>query len=345
MRDPLTLLAQLEAEPGKFDFHAALRLLECAYPNKPRIGESQRPQDDAVRFGQHPSLAFEPGMFSALRRSESGTPPRLELNFFGLFGANGPLPIHLTEYARDRVRNANDPTLARFLDIFHHRLTALFYRAWASAQPVVSLDRPHADRFGKYVGSTIGIGIPSLRDRDHVPDFAKLHYAGRLATQVRNADGLAAVLADFFRVPVEVKEFVGHWMTLPADGLCRLKSGPDAEVLGMTTVLGKRVWNCQHKFRIVIGPIDFDNFRRLLPGGESLRRLSDWVRNYVGLALHWDLNLILKKEDVPPLRLGRQAKLGWTTWLASRPASKDDNQLLLNPAAQACQTPSTIEDH
>lgn len=338
MRDPLDLLNRLEAEPGKFDFHAALRMLECAYPDKPRIGQSQRPQDDAVRFGQTPSLAFEHAMIASLARGAAGTAPRLDVNFFGLFGANGPLPVHLTEYARDRMRNSADPTFARFLDIFHHRMIALFYRAWASAQPAVSLDRPESDRFADYVGSTIGIGMPSLRNRDEVPDFAKLHYAGRLGTQARNAEGLAAILSDFFRTPVVVKEFVGHWMKLPADGLCRLKSGPDAERLGTTTVLGKQVWNCQHKFRIVVGPIGFDEFRRLLPGGDSLRRLTDWVRNYAGLAFHWDVNLILRKEEVPPLRLGKQAKLGWTTWLASRPARKDDSQLLLNPAARARRT-------
>lgn len=340
MRNPLDLLHRLEAEPEAFDFHAALRLLECAYPDKPRIGQSQRPQDDAVRFGQHPSLAFEHAMIASLSRSESGAAPRLDMNFFGLLGANGPLPVHLTEYARDRMRNSADPTFARFLDIFHHRMISLFYRAWASAQPAVSLDRPESDRFADYVGSTIGIGMPSLRDRDGVPDFAKLHYAGRLGAQVRNAEGLAAILSDFFRVPVVVKEFVGHWMTLPADGLCRLKSGPDAQRLGMTTVLGTKIWNCQHKFRIVVGPIGFDDFRRLLPGGDSLRRLVDWVRNYSGLAYHWDVNLILKKEEVPPLRLGKQAKLGWTTWLASHPPRQDDRQLLLNPAAHVGYAPN-----
>jgi type VI secretion system protein ImpH len=200
---------------------------------------------------------------------------------------------------------------------------------------VVSLDRPRADRFADYVGSTFGIGMPSLRDRDAVPDVAKLHYAGRLGAQVRNAEGLAAILSDFFHVPVAISEFVGHWMRLPADGVCRLRSGPDAEHLGVTTVLGQRVWNCQHKFRIVVGPVGFDEFRRLLPGGASLRRLTDWVRSYAGLAYRWDVNLILRKEEVPPLRLGKQARLGRTTWLVSRPADKDDRQLLLNPGELA----------
>jgi len=327
MRDPLTLLSALEAHPGRFDFYAALRQLECAHPQLPRIGQAARPADEAVRFGQQPSLAFEPAMIAALK---PGVTPKLLLNFFGLMGANGPLPIHLTEYIRDRQRNLNDPTLAAFCDVFHHRMISLFYRAWASAQPAVSLDRPGADRFAQYLGSLIGIGQPSLLNRNAVPDVAKLHFAGRLGPQTRNAEGLAALLSDYLGVPVQVEQFVGHWMTLPADGLCALRSGPDAAVLGQTTVMGKKVWNTQHKFRLLIGPLDLAQTRRLLPGGDSLQRVQDWVRQYVGLAMDWDVNLIVKKDQVPGLRLG-SAPLGWTSWLSSQTPEHDDRQLLINP--------------
>ena len=79
------------------------------------------------------------------RRSSSGRTARrraCRCRLFGLLGPNGPLPLHLTEYARERLRHAGDPTLSRFLDIFHHRFLALFYRAWAQAQPHVNRDRP-----------------------------------------------------------------------------------------------------------------------------------------------------------------------------------------------------------
>ena len=342
MRDSLTLLRRLEADPASFDFYAAMRQIECAYPHLPRLGLALRPQDEALRFGQQPSLAFEPAMLAALRRDgDDGSDgpdkregaPRLLVNFFGLLGANGPLPIHLSEYVRDRLRNVNDPTLSRFLDVFHHRMIILLYRAWASAQPAVSLDRPGNDRFADYVGSLIGIGMPSLRKRDSVPDFAKLHYAGRLAPQTRNAAGLAAVLGDFFKVPVRVQQFVGHWMTLPADGLCALRSGPDADVLGQTTVLGKKVWNAQHKFRLLIGPLDMAQARALLPGGENMARLADWVRQYAGLGLDWDVNLIIKKEQLPGLRLGNAAQLGWSSWLSSKAPQADDEQLRFSARA------------
>jgi type VI secretion system protein ImpH len=331
MRDPLELLRRLELQPEGFDFYAALRQIECAYPTQPRIGQAQRPTQEALRFGHHLSLAFEPSILAGLQVRSDGEAPRLLLNFFGLPAANGALPAHLTEFIRDRQHNMNDPTLARFLDIFHHRMISLFYRAWASAQPSVSLDRPLDNRFSDYIGSLIGIGMPSLRESDAIPDFAKLRHAGPLGGGRRNAASLAVTLSDFFQIPAQVKQFVGHWMKLPADGLCHLRSGSNAQVLGMTTVLGRQVWNAQHKFRIVMGPVDAKQLQRLLPYGEGMQRLSAWVRQYAGLALDWDVNLIIKKTQVPVLSLGQAAQLGWTTWLCSQTPVQDDQQLVIKP--------------
>lgn len=244
-QDRLARLVALEGDASAFDFFAALRLLECAYPERPRIGRSLTPRDDAVRFGQRATLAFAPAMLGSLQPAAHGAAACLDVNFFGLMGANGPLPQHLTDYVRDRQRNAGDATLARFLDVFHHRMIALFYRAWASAQPTVSLDRPHADRFADYLASLIGLGMPSLRQRDAVADGAKLHYAGQLAAHNRHADGLARVLGDYFKVPVAIEQFVGHWMRMADDGGRRLCSDVhargDCAVLGGSTVLGTRV--------------------------------------------------------------------------------------------------------
>ncbi|MFK0311067.1 type VI secretion system baseplate subunit TssG [Pseudomonas sp. NPDC090233] len=341
MRDPVALLQRLGREPAGYDFNAALRQLECAFAEHPRIGQASHPVHEPVRFGQLPSLAFEPAMLAGLEHEGAGKAPRLLLNFFGVLGANGPLPLHLTEYVRDRQRNLNDPTLARFLDMFNHRMVSLFYRAWASAQPTVSLDRPAADRFSDYVASLIGLGMPSLQGRDAVPHLAKLHYAGRLAPHARNAQGLAAVLSDDLRVTVRVAQFVGHWMPLPADGLCALRSGPDAARLGMDTVVGSRVWDAQGKFRLLIGPLDMPQLCSLLPGSLGMRRLTDWVRHYAGLTLEWDVNLIVAREHLPAARLGQGTRLGWNSWLLSAPATDDDRQLLIKPRISPAFSPSS----
>jgi type VI secretion system protein ImpH len=332
MRDPVERLAQLAAQPRAYEFFAALRLIESAYPELSRLGQSERPSGDPVRLGQSASLAFEPGMVTHFEVGAGGR-ARLEVGFLGLLGANGPMPTHLAEYVRDRIRNAGDMTLSRFLDVFHHRMLSLFYRAWSAAQPVASLDRPDGDRFGVYIGSMFGLGQPALRSRDRVPDPSKLHFAGRLADRRRNAEGLAALLGDYFRVPVQVQQFVGGWMRLAADQRTRLRSGPLAARLGVDTVIGTAVWSVQHKFRLVIGPLDLAQYRSLLPGGAQLGKLVDWVRFYVGDHLDWDLRLVLRRDQVPRMQICGGTRLGLDSWLLGRPAARDAADLLLHPLA------------
>lgn len=332
----LELSAALAREPHKFDFFQAIRRLECAFPLKPRVGQSKRPVDDPVRLGQEPSLAFAPSSLARFEPEDgSGRPSRLAVFFFGLLGPNGPLPLHLTEYARDRLRNSSDPTFARFLDLFHHRMLGLFYRAWAGGQPTANFDRPGSDRFALYVGALFGLAMPSLRDRDAFPDLAKLHYAGQLVCHTRHAEGLRLVLGDFFGLPVGIEEFVGQWLELPESYLCRLGESLETSALGRTVTVGSRTWECQHKFRIRIGPLSLTDYESLLPGGAGLERLIALVRNYAGDELAWDVRLILKGSEAPPLRLGGSGRLGWTTWLTDRPLGQDAADLSLNPLAAA----------
>src|SRR5688572_17315287 len=327
----------LRRAPTSFDFFQALRRLECAYPDKPRLGESVQPsKEEPVRLGQESSLGFAPAALAAFLPGAEGHPPRLQVSFLGLSGPNGPLPLHLTEYVRDRQRNANDPTLARFFDVFHHRILSLFYRAWANSQPTVSRDRPQQDHFLTYVGSLIGLAMAGLQKRDAFPDAAKLFYAGRLSAQTRNAEGLQAMVADHFGMKAAVEEFRGAWVDLPESERWHLDGGPHGMRLGVSTNMGARAWNRQVKFRITLGPLHRKQFQSMLPEGEALPRLKALVRNYVGDALDWDLRLILDERTDQPFRLGG-TRIGWDAWLGRCPDGKGRQDLILNPHSHTGQ--------
>jgi type VI secretion system protein ImpH len=331
--DRVALLAALAARPHEFDFYQALRKLEAAFADRPRLGRSLRAADDPVRLSQHPSLAFAPSTVAAFDAGKDGLPPRLTVWFGGLMGANGPLPLHLTEYARERALHAGDWTLVRFLDIFHHRMLSLFYRVWADAQPAVQFDRPGSDRFAAYVGSLAGIGLSGLQNRDEMPDLAKLAFAGRFVCQSRHAEGLQALLAAFFELPMRIEEFVGQWLPLPDDCRCVLHESGGMAQLGVSATVGDRVWDCQTKFRIVAGPMGYADYERLLPGGACLDRLAAIVKNYAGLELDWELHLLLSQREIPRTQLGTLGQLGWTTWLVSQPPTSDADDLVLSPQA------------
>jgi type VI secretion system protein ImpH len=325
------LLRAVEKDIEKYDFFALLRAIECAASDRARLGEATRPVEEPIRMGQEASLAFAPSTLAYFRPSEKGRPPRLGVHFLGMLGPNGPLPIHLTEYIRDRQRNADDPTLVRFLDLFHHRILALFYRAWANAQPTVCLDRPRSDRFMTYVGALLGIGSPALRNRDDFPDNAKRYFAGRLGLQTKNAEGLKAMVGEFFGLPTELEEFIGEWTPLQEDERWRITRTSRAGALGLSTTLGARAWQRQTKFRLVFGPLKEDEFRSMLPGGPRLKRLMALVRNYVGDALNWDVRLFLDKRVSQPLRLDGITRLGWTSWLGHCPEGEGREDLIFNP--------------
>lgn len=337
----LTLYRQLADAPFEFDFFQAVRRLECMHRDKPRFGHGTRPHDEPVRFGQEPTLAFPPTTLAAFGQRDPQIVPRLLVHFFGALGPNGPLPLHLTEYARQRLYHNGDATFTRFLDLFNHRMLVLFYRAWASSRPTVQHDRGDADPFGDHLAALFGLGMASLRNRDAMPDRAKLYYAGRLSSQSKHPEGLRAVISDFFRMPATVEEFVGEWLTIPPEcgwklgGLPTTKGAQPMGVLGSTALLGPRVWSRQHKFRVVLGPLRHDQFRRMLPGGSSLDRLVAIVRNYVGSELHWDLRLSLLKEAVKPTKLGVEGQLGRTSWLLGDPRLMTWEDFVFDPQDQS----------
>src|SRR5262249_25608038 len=156
--------------------------------------------------------------------------------------------------------------------------------------------RPRDDRFTVYIGTFVGIAPPSFRERDTIPDLAKLFHVGALIRHVRNVEGLTQIIEHFFRVPVRIEEFVGHWLRLAAGDRAYLKA--ERAPLGAGAVLGGRVWDRQHKFRIHLGPLTIEQYESFLPGGAPLKKLVDWVQMYLCFELDWDVRLLLKQEQV-----------------------------------------------
>lgn len=325
------LRARLEAEPWRFHLYRALRLLEAWHADRPRLGRAVRLKDEPVRLGQEPSLAFAPSTLASFRRGSDGR-ARLDTFFFGVFGPNGPLPLHLTEYARERERNSRDATFRRFADLFHHRMLELFYRAWAEAQPVTQADRPEQDRFALYVGAVEGFGLETLRRRDALPDEARLHWAGLFALPTRPAEGLERVLSGYFDAPVRIEPCFGHWIHLPEASRSRLGGGECR--LGVSATLGERVWDCAGKFRIVMGPVGYPAFERMLPGHASFERLTALVRTWTNDEWWWDVQVVLRRSEVPGTRLDGCGGLGWNTWLLGGPAARDAHDLVLDPMSR-----------
>jgi len=334
-------VAECAAEPWRYDYFALLRRLEALAAPAPRWGRAPRPSLEPVRIGQSLSLAFAPAAFSGFEPASATQPPRLRQHFFGYTGPNGPLPLHLTEFVRERAMRHGDRTLLAFLDLFSHRFALHMYRAWSQSRPVVGLDRPGEDHFRARIGALAGIGTRARQQRDAIHDDARLHFSGRLLPGARNAEGVQAVLGAYFSVPVRLQPWVGHWMRPPSDELTRLRHiGADADAsrhaaqrLGRGALLGARAWDRQHRVRLHIGPLTLTRYADFLPGsarqppGSATAPLRDWMLQLTGDELAWDAQLLLRSDQVPATRLGVRAgnapRLGWLSWLGARPHAQD----------------------
>jgi type VI secretion system protein ImpH len=342
-----TFFSRLAEDATQYDFYYAMRRIDAAIDGRYPLGRAPRPRDEPLRLSQHPSLMFAPATLYTYKEGVTTTGlGRLTVHHFGMFGPHGAMPQHLTEYVQERVLHHKDESMLRFCDIFQHRMILLSYRAWADCQAATSLDHPGRDSFTRYASSLIGLGQENLRNRDTVPDHLKLHHAGHLVRQSRNPDGLAQALQALVRSPVRLGEYCLQWLRLSEDDRTRLSSvasagdgskqrielGDASSRLGMGAVAGSKVPDVQHKFRLRIGPTRLVDFERFLPGGDRYLQVRDWVRNYLGVELAWDVQVVLRRDEVPAATLGQYGKLGWTSWLGTPPErrKKDVDDVILD---------------
>lgn len=325
------MLARLRAEPWRYGFLALVRRIGADLRIDP-VGTARRPRAEPFRLGQQPSLAFSPREIASVGEANG----RVKVRLFGLgmLGPNGPLPIHVTEIARDREESRRDTTLGDFLDLFHHRYLTLLYRAWASAQAAAGLDRPGDERFSFYVASLTGQDVGEIGTRP-LPAHARLSASPHLVREARNPDGLRMTLERYFGVSVVIEENVFHWIQV--DSLERSYLGKPGAGSTMTegAMLGELVPDRQHKFRISIGPLDIDAYLRFTPEGEDLPRLVEWVRAFVGYEFEWELELRIKPNAAPPAVMGGTHQLGWSGWLGCSPLGEPVTGMRFEPERYA----------
>lgn len=320
---------RLFGEPYRFGFFQAVRLLARLDPAREPVGGDARPGREVVRFRALTSLAFPASEVHRIEPAGAeGGPPVMTVSFLGLTGPLGVLPTPYTEFLLAR-RRAGDPTAAAFLDLFNHRMASLFFRAWAKYRPALARERDDAadDPLARCLFALMGIGTDSLRGRHTFPDDALLGFAGLFAQRRRPAAALEALLRDTFGVEVEVVQFVGRWLTLDPSDRSALGRGGPHNGLGSGLMLGARAWDVQGAFRLRVGPLTFERFLNLSPDGGEFLALTEMARVFVDGELDFDVQLVLKAEEVPACLVasapGAGARLGRTAWLKSLPTTAD----------------------
>jgi type VI secretion system protein ImpH len=342
------LLGALLAQPQRFDFFQAVRLLEqwlrsgagttpppeaSSQPwPEPPPESSPDPQDaPRLRYRNRLSLAFPPGEIGSIAQADG----HLDVTpaFIGLLGSGGALPHHYTErIAAHEQREADDGPRA-FLDLLSHRAIAMFCQAWAIHRPECMEDAGGDDGYLAKLLLLAGTQPPpeGIIDRETIA-----RYATQIRTRTVSHDVMTGMLTEYFGVPVKVEPLIGVWETLPAPQQAQL--GRSHCSLQQGVLLGARINRCDTLARIRIGPLDRNGFERFLPQGPGAAALQAVLASFCTVGIAFEVRLILRAADARGFRLHPTepeggARLGVTAFLLASPSpcGREDASYLLKP--------------
>ncbi len=309
-----SLKERLFQEFYRFPFFKAVDLLEKLLPDKKPVGSTLVPGEEAVRFSSKPGLSFPPSEISGLRHEEKNKPVDMEITFMGLIGPSGVLPHCYNEQVIERMLQ-KDHGLKAFYDIFHHRLISLFYLAWKKNRLAENYLPGAKDKNSSYILSLTGLGTPGLLELIGLPDKSLPYFcSGLLSRGTPSASAIEATVRYLTGTPVDIRQFLEQLLPLSPEDQTQI--GTANGQLGIDTVCGGYVKECQSKFRVNLGPMGYDDYIRFMPGGEMLRSVFSLVKYMVGIEYEFEVRLILKREEVPACTLGEgHPLLGQTSWI------------------------------
>jgi type VI secretion system protein ImpH len=317
------------AEPWQFEFFQAVKILELLYPDRHPPAESTDPDTEVVRFRSRVTLEYPASEVQQIMLPETNHDPFImTVNLLGLAGQYGPLPIPDTERVLERVAR-RDRAMRDFLDLFNHRLLSLLVKIRKANHPSLTALQPQDSRTAFYLYSFFGLGNSGLRNRLGVADRSLLYYCGILAQHPRSASGLERFFSDYFTTPVHVRQLAGGWRNLEEDQWSRAGRTGFNQVLGVSALLGRRYWDQQGRFEVNLGPLDFKTFSDFLPIGTAFKPLMELTRFYAGSEVEFTFRLTISAKSIPETRLKQKSRLGWTSWLKTKPIEADDSQVCL----------------
>jgi len=343
-----SVIERLFDQPYRFQFFQAVRMLELW------LKKNGLPREGAVasflRFQNSLSLNFpasqleamdtEPralakdsaALGEALRRGELKY-IRITPAFMGFLGTAGALPAHYTERIAAHALYERDDGPRAFLDTFSNRALALFYEAWRKYRLELQYEIDGKDRFLPLLLSMAGLGNHALRHRlsdggEGVLDESVGYFAAAMRHRPASAAMIGKVLSDYFGEPINVTQFIGAWYDVPPTQQTTL-GGTNAQ-LGMSALVGGRVWQRDLRMRLTVGPLDRAGFDAFLPGGLAARALAKMLTMFTGLTLEYEVHIVLRAPDVDGVTLSEErhgGRLGWDSFLCTAPETRDRDDM------------------
>ncbi len=321
----MSLIEKVNKEASKFGFHALIKIIERLNPQSTPLGEGHHPDEEAIKIQTKIGFDFPPSDIVDLKTDEQG---KFDITtaFFNIAGIQGPLPTPYVQHIIERDRQ-KDTAQHTFLDIFNHRLISLLHRIRKKYWVGVAADPPETTYLGRTLKSLLGLSTLEIKDqRLKTLDRSLLYYTGLLWQRPRSRVGLEKVLSHFFNTTVRVEEFQGGWVSVPEKQQSMIGKYGRFQTLGHDAILGDRFWDQQNGIKVHVGPVGIKAYVNFLKPGKAYRELKTLIAYYCGEDQEFHLNLILKKEEIPTVQLGKGMALHWTSWLSRHQKTNVDDQ-------------------
>ncbi|GAK69836.1 type VI secretion system baseplate subunit TssG [Agrobacterium rubi] len=310
---------RLTRDPGAFEPTTAFRVAQ-------HLAEHEE-----LSIGAHNGSRLTPVAIGGFRKKNG----KMELRsaFAPIMGPLGALPPVYGEMLQREERNRSK-AMGSFFSLFAARFSELFVAATEKYRLARGLrwsrDQDN-NAFRKTLLSLTGFGTGGLSEKVGVKEDVLLRFSGLLANRNRNATALTAMLREFTGLDVTVEQFRRRWVPLPVHEQSQLGQTGGLS-LGKNVSAGSAVQDFSGGFRIVLGPVGYADYLALTPGSRRLAEICAVTRLFVGSAFDFDVQVILKKEDVPFCQLGQPdapARLGWNSWARVAPAEKDSTDAIV----------------
>jgi type VI secretion system protein ImpH len=318
---------KLREEGYRFNFFKAVHLLEL-FGGGCCPGTGLSPEKDPVHFCVKPGFSFPASDIEGIRTNGNGAPPKMAVNFMGLVGPKGVLPDWYNSHAFD-CRQKKDHAFSDFLDLFHHRLLSLFYRAWKKYRLVENFRADGSDAISGVLGRLAGAGHRERRAHPRFFGHARhrlIHFCGLVSRTVPTVAAVETLIGHAVGAPVRVEQFVERVLRVHRQDRTRL--GRRNCTLKENALCGGKMHDAGSFFRVHIGPLAWKRYLAFCPGSRNLQMVQELVAYLVGIEYEFDMRLVIRRQEIPALKLGDDARgpqLGRTATLKRphRPHPKD----------------------
>lgn len=293
--------------PWMASFLLTLRQLSAAATQKPIPGNALSWKEENFRLSQAASLAFPASEIAAISWQDDQL--AIKLFSLGIWGPQGPLPLHFSELALTRLQQ-QDSALVDFIDLFHHRSMAIFFRAWYVAQDTASLDRPESDRFSYYLRCLSGLPLSTRSQTKHPLLSAGFQLARKNCAPL----DLILTLEALFHLPFQIAEFQPGWLDLSREEQCQLAHSSQ---LGNGAILGEASYQASQRFKVWCGPLSYQQYLSLHPDKGRLASISNVIQRLTGGNYDFDIELSLAATSSFAAALSGGQQLGFDTWLSN----------------------------